>query len=262
MEFIKMHGLGNDFVVIDCFSQPAPDAPDALARKVCRRRVSIGADGLVLILPAEGADARMRIFNADGTEPEMCGNAIRCVAKWLYESGRAPRTQMAVLTRAGRMEMRLFVQAGDVQAVRVDMGAPEITGASVFQLDGNRAEFQHISVGNPHAVTYAVEPSEEEFQRWGARVSADDAFPSGVNVEFCRVIGKDHIRVRVWERGAGATLACGTGATAAFFAGVKAGLVGERARVTLPGGDLEFEISADGRAFMTGPAEIAFRGTY
>lgn len=261
MDFVKMHGLGNDFVVLDCLGGPAPDAPGELAKRVCARRFSVGADGLALILPSKTADARMRIFNPDGSEPEMCGNAVRCVAKYLFEAGHVQKEHMTLETLGGIKEMRVYAEGNTVARVRVDMGIPLALGEAEFQIAGKKATFALVSMGNPHAVTYCVNPTDEIFNEYGPFLERHPRFPEGTNVEFCTFVGPDHIRVRVWERGAGPTLACGTGAAASFFAGVNAGRIGRRATVTLPGGDLEFALTDDGHVHMTGPAQLAYRGT-
>lgn len=261
MDFIKMHGLGNDFIVIDQFARQTVDAPAELAKKLCARGFSVGADGLVLVLHSDIADARMRIFNPDGSEPEMCGNAIRCVARFLYESGHRPRTRMTIETLAGIMDITLCLENGHFAAAGVDMGAPEITGRHVIPLNGTDIHFTSVSTGNPHAVTWDMWPDDETFRRCGPAVERHPLFPAGTNVEFVRVDGEDRASVRVWERGAGPTLACGTGATAVFFALRDAGLLGDRARIALPGGELEYEYLANGHVIMTGPAETSYRGT-
>lgn len=260
MEFIKMHGLGNDFVVLDVMDAPAPADPYALARRLCDRHFSVGGDGLVLIGRADGADGEMRIFNPDGSEPEMCGNAIRCVARYLYESGHVRSDSMRIKTLAGMMDINLTLDGGSVAAVSVDMGKPRVAGRCDIIIEGETAEFMMVSTGNPHAVTYSVYPDDGVFTKYGPRIERNPVFPEGTNVEFCRLDSRDHITVRVWERGAGPTLACGTGATASFFAGVTAGILNRRVTVRLPGGELEFEMTEDGHAIMTGPAAEAFRG--
>ena len=260
MEFIKMHGLGNDFIILDGFLTTVPGDHAALARMVCDRHFSIGGDGLVIILPAESADAEMRIFNPDGSQPEMCGNAIRCVAKYLYETGHVHAHQMRIKTLAGMMDIKLALCEDKVTKVSVDMGAPRVTGRSEILIVGQSCEFMCVTTGNPHAVTYSIYPEDDVFMKYGPRIERNPVFPEGTNVEFCRVDSPRHISIRVWERGAGPTLACGTGATASFFAGVKAGLLENSVVASLPGGELEFVINEDGHVIMTGPAETAFRG--
>lgn len=260
MEFIKMHGLGNDFIVIDQFHTQTVADPAQLARALCPRGFAVGADGLVLVLPSEKAHARMRIFNPDGSEPEMCGNAIRCTAKFLYESDHAPAEKMRVETLAGIMDISIHLENGAFSAANVDMGAPEIIAEHCIPVDDANTRFTAVSTGNPHAVTWDIWPEDETFRKYGPVIERHPLFPAGTNVEFCRVENRAHAHVRVWERGAGPTLACGTGATASFFALVKAGLLDTHAKMTLPGGDLEFELLENGHAIMTGPATEAYRG--
>ena len=261
MDFIKMHGLGNDFIIIDQFARQTVDDPAALAKKLCSRGFSVGADGLVLVLPSENADARMRIFNPDGSEPEMCGNAIRCVARFLYESGHRPITHMSIDTLAGIMTINIRLENGRFSAASVDMGVPECTGEHPIPVGAVNARFTAVSTGNPHAVTWDIFPDDDTFRRYGPMIERHPLFPAGTNVEFVSMENRTHARVRVWERGAGPTLACGTGATASFFALVRAGLMDSHAVMTLPGGDLEFEYLENGHVIMTGPAEVSYRGS-
>ena len=261
MDFIKMHGLGNDFIIIDQYARVTVDNPSALARNLCPRGFAVGADGLVLVLPSEIADARMRIFNPDGSEPEMCGNAIRCVARFLYESGHLPRTRMTIETLAGIMEITVRLENGHFAAASVDMGAPEITGVCDIPVNSVSAHFTCMSTGNPHAVTHDIWPDDETFRRHGPLIERHSYFPAGTNVEFVRIDSRTHATVRVWERGAGATLACGTGATAVFFSLVNEGLLEKHAVISLPGGDLEFDYMDNGHAVMTGPALTSYKGS-
>lgn len=260
MDFIKMHGLGNDFIIIDQFARQTIDNPSELAKKLCARGFSVGADGLVLVLPSEIANARMRIFNPDGSEPEMCGNAIRCMARFLYESGHRPITHMTIETLAGIMDINIRLENGHFAAASVDMGAPACIGEHVISINETAAHFTAVSTGNPHAITWDVWPDDETFRKFGPIVERHEFFPAGANVEFVRIESRTHARVRVWERGAGPTLACGTGATASFFALMRAGLMDTKATISLPGGDLEFEYLENGHAIMTGPAAISYRG--
>lgn len=261
MEFIKMHGLGNDFIVLDAMRAPIPHALDEMARRLCDRHFSIGGDGLVLIGPTRDAEAEMRIFNPDGSEAEMCGNAIRCAAKFLYESSYVSAGDMRIKTLAGMMNVDAQIKGGIVAAVSVDMGRPKVAGRCEILIEGEKAEFMMVSTGNPHAVTYSIYPTDTVFAKYGPRIERNPVFPERTNVEFCRVDDSGHITVRVWERGAGPTLACGTGATASFFAGVTAGIVSRRVTARLPGGEMELEMTKDGHVIMTGPAAEAFRGT-
>lgn len=255
-----MHGLGNDFIVIDQFCAQTVADPAQLAHALCPRGFAVGADGLVLVLPSDIADARMRIFNPDGSEPEMCGNAIRCVAKLLYESGHVPAERMRVETLAGIMEISICLENGAFSAASVDMGAPVIVDEHAIPVGDANARFTAVSVGNPHAVTWDIWPDEETFRKYGPVIERHPLFPAGTNVEFCRAESRAHAYVRVWERGAGPTLACGTGATASFFALVQADILDTHAKMTLPGGDLEFDLLENGHAIMTGPAAEAYRG--
>ena len=261
MDFIKMHGLGNDFIIVDQFARQTIQDPAALARQLCSRRFSVGADGLVLVLPSDIAHARMRIFNPDGSEPEMCGNAIRCVARFLYESGHVPLARLSVETLAGIMDISIRLEEGRFAAASVDMGAPELIARHDIDLKQTKVCFTAVSTGNPHAVTYSFQPTDAEFAEFGPYVERHSLFPAGTNVEFCRVENPRHAHVKVWERGAGPTMACGTGATASFFTGVMDGLLERQAVMSLPGGDLEFEMLENGHVIMTGPAEEAFRGS-
>jgi diaminopimelate epimerase len=263
MDFVKMHGLGNDFVVLDLLNRESPADPARLAREVCDRHFAIGADGLALILPSERADARMRIFNPDGSEPEMCGNAVRCVAKYLFEAGRARGERVAVETGAGVKDMRVFVEGGRVARVSVDMGVPKETGHAEFLIAGARAEFMLVSMGNPHAVTYSLYPEDDAFYKYGPRIERNPVFPEGTNVEFCEVLDRGHIRVRVWERGAGETLACGTGACGVAAVAIDHGYVDRRVDIVLDGGRLTIEWDGLGRpVYMSGPAEYVCNGEF
>ena len=269
MRFSKLHGLGNDFIIMDAFRQ-APEAPDRLAQRLCRRRFGVGADGLILALPSDVADARMRIFNADGSEPEMCGNGIRCLGKFLYDEGLVTKNPMTVETGAGVLTLALDVSDGEVRAVTVDMGTPcTIPERIPVAADGNRitvalegqpVTFFCVSMGNPHAVTYDLYPEGERFRRLGAFMERHPLFPRRANIEFCRLNEAGGVDVRVWERGDGETLACGTGACAVTVAGATLGLIPRQVDVRLPGGVLNIRWAEDDHLFMTGPAETVYRG--
>ena len=271
MRFTKMHGLGNDFIVVDAIRNSIPDPAD-LARRICQRRFAIGADGLILIGESDCADASMRIYNSDGSEAEMCGNGIRCVAKYLYDSGLCKKTDMAIDTLAGIKPIRLCVDGAAVLTATVDMGEPEFEPAHVpvkaetnrvrIQLDGHALDFFCVSMGNPHAVTFDLFPDEDAFLRYGAELERHPLFPARMNVEFCRLDGPDSVTVKVWERGAGSTLACGTGSCAVLAAGVELGLLRRSADIHLPGGTLHNEWRDDGHIYMTGPAEVAGMGEF
>ncbi len=269
MQFTKMHGIGNDFIIIDGFRQQISE-PSALAKRLCDRRFGVGADGLILALPSDRADARMRIFNADGTEPEMCGNGIRCLGKFLYDNGICRRKSMAIETLAGVLALEIEAEDGAARRLTVDMGAPIFDPAKIpvdaavnrVTLDaaGRRLDFFCVSMGNPHAVTFDLYPQDEEFQRLGALLERHPLFPRRANIEFCRVNASGGADVRVWERGAGPTLACGTGACAVLAAGASLGLLPREADIALPGGTLRIRWDDGGHLFMNGPAQVSFTG--
>lgn len=251
LPFIKMHGLGNDYIYVDCFqlkTQALIAETDLaeLARRVSDRHFGIGSDGLVLIMPSEEADAMMRIFNADGSEAQMCGNAIRCVGKYLCESGLCPRTTMRIATLAGMRELNLQVKDNKVQTVTVMMGVPTFEPA-VLQTDTDSVPYTAVNMGNPHAVFFR---------------DAIPCLPEDTNVEFVWVRSPREIDVRVIERGSGETLACGTGACASVVAAVQQGLTERLVTVHLPGGDLTIQWNNNEPVYMTGPATEVFRGTY
>lgn len=260
-----MQGLGNDYVYIDCFPTATRDMVfkadlKALARRVSDRHRGVGADGLVLILPSEQADARMRMFNADGTEAEMCGNAIRCVGKYLYESGLVPRADMQIETLAGLRQLRLDIEGGKVKQVTVEMGMP-VVEADVLTVDNRTLPFTFVSMGNPHAVFfYDWMVTTDTLLSLGAKIGTHPHFAGGTNVEFACVRNPQEIDLRVWERGTGETMACGTGACATVVAAVIQGLTDSEVTVHLPGGDLKIVYTQDQPVYMTGPAVEVFRG--
>lgn len=274
MNFTKMHGLGNDFIVVAGESR----LPDDAARRAidcCNRYFGVGADGLVFILPSEKADFRMRIINSDGSEAEQCGNAIRCAAKYVYDNGLTDKTELAIETiGAGAQKVRLSVADGRVSTVRVDMGEPILNGLAVptlidanpvrhypIEADGAEFRFTAVSMGNPHCVIYVDDAAGFDLHRWGPKLETHKLFPKRINVEFATVLSRTRIEMRVWERGAGPTLACGTGACATLVAAVLDGKADRRAVVSLAGGDLDIEWSeADNRVYMTGPAVTVYRG--
>jgi len=270
-----MHGLGNDFIVV-AGERALPDNAAELAVELCNRYFGIGADGLVYILPSEKADFRMRIVNSDGTEAEQCGNAIRCVAKYAYDNGLTDRTVMTIETLgAGVQQVRLTVADGKAATVRVDMGEPVLNGLLVpttidaepvlahpVEVDGREFRFTAVSMGNPHCVIYVDDAAGFDLQTWGPKLETHPLFPRKINVEFVTVKDRRHTEMRVWERGAGPTLACGTGACATVVASVLNGLTDRSATVSLKGGDLLIEWNeADNRVYMTGPAAEVFRGS-
>lgn len=250
--FIKMHGLGNDYVYIDCF-RPETKAMVAkadlsdLARRVSDRHFGVGSDGLVLMLPSKEADAKMRIFNADGSEAQMCGNAIRCVAKYLYESGLCAILQMEIETLAGIRTLSLQAENGVVNQVTVNMGIPVIESRTLLDTD-NPIGYTFVNMGNPHAVFFSDKIPQ---------------LPADTNVEFVRVRNNKELDVRVIERGSGETLACGTGACASAVAAIHHGLTERNVTIHLPGGDLAVQWKDNlYPVFMTGSATEVFRGTY
>ncbi|OHB74968.1 MAG: diaminopimelate epimerase [Planctomycetes bacterium RBG_16_64_10] len=276
MRFTKMHGAGNDYIYVDCFHVPMPKAPDQLARRMADRHLGVGGDGLILICPSAIADARMRMFNADGSEAEMCGNGIRCVAKYLYEHGLCPQPTMTIETGAGVLRLDLQVGAGRVDRVRVDMGLPRLAAAEIpttlsgdpvvdvpLTVDGKTLAVTCVSMGNPHCVTYVDELTDGCVLGWGPKMERDRHFPQRTNVEFVQVLSRAEVRQRTWERGAGETLACGTGACAVCVAGVLSGRTDRRVTVHLQGGDLVLEWQADNHhVYMTGPAVEVFQGEW
>ena len=266
--FIKMHGLGNDYVFIDCFpaeiaSRIADIDLSALARSISDRHFGIGSDGMVLMLPSHEADAKMRIFNADGSEAQMCGNAIRCVGKYLYESGLCPRKFLFVETAAGIRMLALQIAQDVVEQVQVNMGVPSVK-SDVLMHGADPIGFTNVNMGNSHAVFFRDSSlSEEEVAGIGERVGTHPHFLEGTNVEFVCVRNRKELDVRVWERGTGLTLACGTGACAAAVAAMWHGWAERNIVVHLPGGDLDIAWETDAQAvFMTGPATEVFRGEY
>lgn len=272
MKFIKMHGLGNDYVFVDCIRGESIPTPAETSRLVSREHFGIASDGLVLMEPSPCADARMRIFNKDGSEAEMCGNAVRCVGKYLHDSGLCPREEVSVETGAGVLRIRLHVEAGRATAATVDMGAPIFAPERIpllsetnqidLEFEGQKLHFFCVSMGNPHAVTCDILPDDALLPRIGAFVENHPLFPRRINAEFCRLEAPDRAQVRVWERGSGATLACGTGASAALVALASQNLLNRRAQIVLPGGALDIDWRANNHVYMTGPATISFVGDF
>ena len=269
MRFTKMHGIGNDFIVVDAIHESV-SKPAALARRVCARRFGVGADGLILMCASERADATMRIFNSDGSEPEMCGNGIRCAAKFLYDTGLVKKADMAIDTLAGVKNIHLDVEGERAVSVTVDMGEPVFEPARIpvaaesnrirVSLGGREVSFFCVSMGNPHAVTFDLFPDEEDFRRFGREMECHPIFPAKANIEFCRVENRGHISVKVWERGDGPTLACGTGSCAVLAAAASLNLADRSADIRLPGGTLHDLWRQDNHIYMTGPAETVYVG--
>jgi diaminopimelate epimerase len=274
MRFTKMQGAGNDYVYVDCFHAKPPVDPAALSRQVSDRHFGIGADGLILICPSEAADARMRMFNADGSEAEMCGNGVRCVAKYVYDHGILKKPALRIETGRGILSLELEVAGGKVQEVRVDMGEPILAASKIPTtllgdppMDVPLAPFDWrvtcVSMGNPHCVTYVPEITDALVLGMGPKVEVASAFPRRVNVEFVKVNRPDDVTVRVWERGSGETLACGTGACAVAVAGVLTGRTERCLTAHLPGGALRLEWSEkDNHVYLTGPVVEVFSGEW
>jgi diaminopimelate epimerase len=272
MKFWKMHGLGNDYVVIDNRDRRIGDDEAAeLALKLCKRRFSIGADGVLFVSNSTSADAKMRIFNSDGSEAEMCGNGIRCFAKYCYENNIARKGELVIETLAGNKRTWLTVEGGVVQSVMVDMGMPVLERSKIpmvgqgtfineeLQVDGEAYKATCLSVGNPHCVIFVDSVDDFPVERVGPKIESHQLFPKRTNVEFAQVLGENEVKLRVWERGCGETLACGTGACATVVAGNLLEKLGGKVLVHLLGGDLTVEY-AD-LLLMTGAAEKVFEGT-
>ena len=278
MRFTKMQGAGNDYVYVDCFSRELAD-PAALAVAISDRHFGVGGDGLILVMPSAKADVRMRMFNADGSEAQMCGNGVRCVAKYAWDHGLAAVNPMKVETAAGIRNVELEIDGDDddkVTSATVDMGEPILAPASIpVDLPGDRVvdaevsagggacRITCVSMGNPHAIIYVDDVSAVDLAAAGGAMETDPLFPERVNVHFVEVISPSEVTMRTWERGSGITLACGTGASAVCVAGVLAGR-GERSILAhLPGGDLKLRWREDNnRVYMTGPAREVFTGEW
>jgi diaminopimelate epimerase len=272
LPFTKMHGIGNDYIYVDAFAHQVRD-PAALSRRLSPRRTGVGGDGLILIAPSAAADCRMEMYNADGSRGDMCGNGIRCVAKYAYEHGLARVNPMRVETDAGIKSITLHLDNGRVTSATVDMGAPILDGPRIpvaaegrvidmpFEVDGQPYRITCVSMGNPHCIVFTGEVATLKLDRIGPRLERHPFFPKRVNTEFVRVDGRAELTMRVWERGSGETAACGTGACAAVVAAVLTGRSERQATVHLPGGDLAIEWrAADDHVYMTGAAEEVFRG--
>jgi len=275
MKFTKMHGAGNDYVYVDCFAEKIENPAD-VAIKVSNRNFGIGSDGLILIMPSDKADVRMRMFNSDGSESEMCGNGIRCVAKYAFDHGIVSKKEISAETGAGILTLQLFTGTeGKVDRVRVNMGKPRLTKAEIPMLGepaGDRTVNQPlnilhtvfhvtmVSMGNPHCVIFVDDVENFQVEKYGPLIENHDIFPRRTNVEFVQIISRTEVRQRTWERGAGETLACGTGASAVCVAGALNGLTDKKILNHLCGGDLELEWAEDGSLYMTGPATEVFSG--
>jgi len=276
LQFWKLQGCGNDYIYIDCFRHPVPHDPAGLSRAISDRHFGVGSDGLILICPSDKADARMRMFNADGSEAEMCGNGIRCVAKYVYDHGLVRKPALTVETGRGVLTLDLEVAGGVVRQVRVDMGEPTLQAERIpttlpgnppanapFRLEDRDFAVTCVSMGNPHCVIYVDDITDDLVLGVGPRIEKHPAFPRRTNVEFVRVNRPDDVTMRVWERGSGETLACGTGTCAVAVAGVITGRTQRRLTVHLRGGDLLLNWSeTDNHVYMTGPAVEVFSGDW
>lgn len=279
MKFTKMHGLGNDYVYVNCFAEPLEgvDLPE-LSRRVSDRHFGIGGDGLILIMPSERADFRMRVFNNDGSEAKNCGNGLRCVSKYVYDHGLTDKTTFTVETLGGIVTPVVSLgEDGKVAQVTIDMGEPRFARSAIpmtgapdehvveqpLTIDGRTFFLTAVSMGNPHAILFEEEVRDEDVVAYGPKIEFHEWFPERTNVEFIQVLNRHELKFRVWERGSGVTLACGTGACAAAVAACLTGRTDRKVTVHLLGGDLLIEWrESDNRVYMTGPATEVFSGVY
>mgnify|MGYP000089221604 CR=1 FL=1 len=273
IKFTKMQGLGNDYVYIDAINQKIENE-SSLAQFVSNRHFGIGSDGLILICSSKIADFKMRMFNSDGSEAEMCGNGIRCVGKFVYDKGLTNKTTLKIETLAGVKELKLNLKEGKVDKVRVDMGEPILEAERIpvvssekivrnlkLEIEEREFNFTCISMGNPHAITFVESVENFKVEKYGSKIEINDKFPQKTNVEFIEIVNKNYIKMRVWERGSGETLACGTGACASAVAGIINDLIERKVTVQLLGGILEIEWNEeDNHVYMTGPAVTVYEG--
>ena len=273
MKFTKMQGLGNDYVYVNCFEEKIENPP-AVARYVSDRHFGIGSDGLIMINPSEVADFEMEMYNADGSRGEMCGNGIRCVAKYVYDYGLTDKTQIYVETLGGIKYLDLTVEDGKVVLVKVDMGKPGLKSDLIpiisenekvidepIEVDGQVYHMTGVSMGNPHTVIYVDDVKNLDLEKIGPKFENHERFPKRINTEFVHCIDRNTVEMRVWERGSGETLACGTGACAVAVASILNNLTDTRVTVKLLGGDLQIEWDQKkNHVFMTGPAKVVFDG--
>ena len=273
MKFTKMHGCGNDYVYVNCFEEKVENPSDA-AIKVSKRHFGVGSDGMILICPSEVADFQMKMYNADGSMGEMCGNGIRCVAKYVYDHGMTDKTHITIETGAGIKDLDLTVEDGKVTMVRVDMGEPILEAAQIpvvsekeqvinepILVQGTEWKMTCVSMGNPHAVVFVADTKHLAIKEVGPCFENHKAFPNRTNTEFVQFISRSEISMRVWERGAGETWACGTGTCASVMACILNGYTDDTVLVHLLGGDLLIEYDREtNHIFMTGPATTVFDG--
>ncbi len=277
IKFTKMHGTGNDYIYVDMTTNYYNFDPADLSRKISDRHFGVGSDGLILVYDSktDAADFKMRIFNPDGSEAEMCGNGIRSFAKYLYEHRLTNKKLLRIETPAGIKAVELVFKGGSIWGAKVDMGEPILEGSRIpvsvdkspvvneeIAVDSGSLRFTAVSMGNPHCIIFADELTDELVKGTGPKIETHSLFPKRVNVEFVKILDSSHIELRVWERGTGETLACGTGASAALVACSLNGKTGRRVHVRVPGGELQIEWAANNHIYMTGPAEEVFEGVY
>lgn len=270
MQFTKVHGLGNDFIVLDGRGEDRDYI--VLAKKLCNRQTGIGADGLLIILPSDKADIRMRIVNSDGSEAEMCGNGIRCFAKYVYERGIVPKTEFGVETLAGVMRPKIVLKDGKVNGVTVDMGEPYLECAEIpvvgegrcvgreLTVQGKTLEYTTVLVGVPHTTIYVDDPTDKQWMALGWDIEHASVFPRRTNVNFAHVVNDHTVIVRTFERGCGPTLACGTGACSVAVASFLNGFTGRSVDIQIELGTLHIDWAEDNHVYMTGPAELVYDG--
>lgn len=273
MKFTKMHGIGNDYVYVNCFQEKV-DNPSEVAKFVSDRHFGVGSDGLILIKPSQIADCEMDMYNLDGSQGAMCGNGIRCVAKYVYDYGIVPKTTLRIATKSGIKKLNLTVENGKVSLVRVNMGSPILEASKIpvvsdqsqavnqpIKVNGHTYYFTGVSMGNPHAVVYLDDVDNLDIEKIGPAFEKHPVFPDRVNTEFVKVIDRKTLKMRVWERGSGETLACGTGACAVAVSSILNNLTGEEVTVKLLGGDLKIHWDRlENLVYMTGPATTVFDG--
>jgi diaminopimelate epimerase len=273
--FTKMQGTGNDYLYFDCVSHPVEQLGDLpnLSKRVSDRHFGVGSDGIILILPSSAADFRMRMFNADGSEAEMCGNGIRCFARFVHDKGLTSKKIISVETKAGIKTVQLLMEKGKLFMAKVDMGAPILQGKNIpvaidkekiieelIDVDGKAFKMTCVSMGNPHCIIFTEKITDELVLNIGPKIEKHPLFPKKTNVEFIEVVNRQQMNMRVWERGSGETLACGTGACAACVAAVLNDKTERKLTIHLLGGNLELEWANDNHVYMTGPAEFVFEG--
>jgi diaminopimelate epimerase len=274
LKFTKMQGIGNDYVYVNCFEENIENPPE-LSITISDRHFGVGSDGLIMIMPSSIADARMRIFNADGSEAQMCGNGIRCVAKYLYECGIKKSDRMTIETAAGLKTIELTTVSGNVTQIRVEMGTPELLRNEIPMLGENEQvidvplqvndtvlNITCVSMGNPHCITFVDDVDSIDLSVTGKAIENHELFPERINAHFVQQVSANKVKMRTWERGSGETLACGTGAVAAGVACVLNKLTERVINTQLPGGELTVEWTDDNKTYMTGPAEFVFTGQW